>query len=122
VALDGERPVGWIQCYAIADHAEADEVRHWWALGVERTAAGIDYLVGDPERRGHGVGTAMIRAFVTEIVFGRHPEWTQVCASPLTANVASVRALAKAGFVRIGTFDDEHGQATLMGRSRPLPG
>lgn len=116
--LDG-RPIGWIQCLATADHAHEEEVRAWWALGVERTAAGIDYLVGDPAERGRGLGSAMIRQFVDEIVFGRHPAWTQVCASPLSANVASVRALEKAGFVRIGTFEDTEGPATLLSRARP---
>lgn len=114
----GEHPVGWIQCYAIADYAEESEVRHWRALGVASTAAGIDYLIGEPTRRGQGLGTAMIRAFVDEVVFGRHPGWTQVAASPLAANTASLRALAKAGFVPAGTFVDEHGPAQLMVRQR----
>lgn len=111
--VDGH-PVGWIQCFAVAEYPDEDEVRQWWALGIDRTAAGIDYLVGDPAARGRGLGTAMIRQFVDEVVFGQHPEWTQVCASPLSANVASVRALAKAGFVEVGTFEDDDGQATLM--------
>ena len=118
LALVEGDPVGWIQCYAIADYAEEGEVRHWRALGIEPTAAGIDYLVGEPTRRGQGVGTAMIRAFVAEVVFGRHPGWTQVAASPLAANTASLRALAKAGFVPGGTFVDEHGPAQLMVRER----
>lgn len=119
--VDGE-PLGWIQCYAIADYAEEDEVRHWRALGMEPTAAGIDYLVGEPTRRGQGVGTAMIRAFVAEVVFGRHPGWTQAAASPLAANTASLRALAKAGFAPFGTFEDEHGPAQLMVRRRAAGG
>lgn len=120
IATTGGDDVGWIQCYATADYPEEAEVRHWWALGAPRTTCGIDYLVGDPRQRGRGIGSAMIRAFVTEIVFSRHPEWTHVGASPVAANVASVRALAKAGFTHAGTFvDEEHGPCTLMiaGRS-----
>lgn len=112
------QPVGWIGCYAAADYAEEDEVRHWRVLGVDRTAAGIDYLIGDPTARGHGLGTAMIRRFVEEVVFGRHPDWSQACASPVAANIASVRALEKAGFVRLGSFEDKHGSAVLMTRRR----
>jgi RimJ/RimL family protein N-acetyltransferase len=118
IAVSDGRPVGWIQCYAIADFADEHEVRHWRALGIEPTAAGIDYLIGESTRRRQGLGTAMIRAFVTEVVFGRHPGWTQVAASPLAANTASVRALAAAGFVPAGGFDDEHGRAQLMIRQR----
>lgn len=119
LAVCAGRPVGWIQCYATAAYPDEDEVASWWSLGVDRTAAGIDYLVGDPSERGRGRGSEMIRRFVTEVVFGRHPDWTQVCASPLAANLASVRALEKAGFARLGTFEDQHGPAVLLAMARP---
>lgn len=113
--LDG-RPVGWIQCYAIASFPDEDEVRAWRALGVAPTAGGIDYLLGDPADRGTGIGSAVIRAFVEDVVFVQHPAWTPVCASPVTANVASCRALARAGFTRVGEFTTDHGPATLYAR------
>ena len=119
LASVGDRAVGWIQCYATASYPDEDEVRHWWALGVEPTAAGIDYLIGEPADRGGGLGSRMIRAFVADVLFARHPDWTRVCASPVAANVASWRALEKAGFRQIGTFDDAlHGPCRLMGLSR----
>lgn len=117
-SVDG-RPVGWSQCYAAADYADESEVQQWWRLGVDRTAGGIDYLIGDPHDRGWGLGAAMIRRFLTDVVFVRHPEWTQVCASPLAANVASCRALEKTGFAFAGTFEDAHGQCRLMVADRP---
>jgi len=109
--IDG-RDVGWIQCYAAADNR--DETEHWWALGVDPMAAGIDYLVGEPSDRGAGIGSAMIRAFVVDVVFGRHPEWTQACAGPYAENIASWRALDKAGFRFAGIIDDEDGPCRLM--------
>ena len=72
-SVDG-RDAGWIQCYAVADYPDEDEVVQWWKLGVDQTAGGIDYLIGDPADRGSGLGTAMIRAFVTTVVFPQHPE------------------------------------------------
>ena len=119
IAEDHGREIGWIQCWATADCADEHEVQQWWALGIERTAAGIDYLVGDPADRRRGIGSEMIRRFVAEVVFGLHPGWTQVCASPLVANVASWRALEKAGFGFVGVFDDRLGPCRLMAADRP---
>jgi aminoglycoside 6'-N-acetyltransferase len=112
LASVGGTEVGWIQCYAMAD--EPEEATPWWDLGVDRSVAGIDYLLGDPARRGKGTGSAMIRAFVDEVVFGRHPSWTQAAAAPLAANVASWRALEKAGFRFVGVVEDRHGPGRLM--------
>jgi aminoglycoside 6'-N-acetyltransferase len=114
IASVAGRDIGWIQCYGTADNPDDDEVQQWWALGVHRTAAGIDYLVGEPDRRGRGLGSAMIRTFVTQVVFGLHPSWTQACASPYAENIASWRALEKAGFARIGSFRDAHGLCHVM--------
>ncbi len=119
LALDDQRePIGWIQCYAIADFPDEDEVRAWYQLGVPEAAAGIDYLIGEPSARGKGWGSRMIDAFVTNIVFGRHPGWDPVCASPYEANIASWRAMEKAGFSHAGTFDDPAGPCRLMARHR----
>ena len=115
--VDG-MPVGWIQCYAIAE--EPDESEPWWALGVDRDAAGIDYLLGEPGRRGSGLGSAMIRDFVTDVVFPLHPEWAQVCAAPHEDNVASWAALEKAGFRFLGLVPDVAGRGRLMVLDRPL--
>lgn len=119
--LDGE-PVGWIQCYAWADYADDDEAQAHFAAGVERSAAGIDYLVADPTRRGRGLGAAMIRSFVHGVVFPQHLRWTQVSAGPLIANEASWRALERAGFRRLADYTSELGDCRVMLIERPPPG
>lgn len=113
--LDG-RDVGWIQCYSAVDIP--DESDGWWALGVDRRCAGIDYLVGEPADRGKGVGPALIRCFVRDVVFGLHDEWPQVCAGPFAANRASWRALEKAGFRFVGIVEGEDGPCRLMALDR----
>lgn len=119
IALVDGAPIGWIQCYAWADYAEEDEARAHLAAGVDRTAAGIDYLVADPGRRGRGLGAAMIRAFVHDVVFAEHPAWTQVSAGPYVANEASWRALARAGFRALADDVDEQGRFRIMVMDRP---
>ncbi len=120
--LDGQ-PVGWICCWPVT--GDLDESAPWFPLGVEQTAAGIDYLVGAPGRRGQGVGSQMIRAFAFNVVFGRHCNWTQAAASPYTANTASCRALEKAGFAFAGSVqypnDEVEGPCSLMVLNRPSP-
>ena len=111
--VDGE-PAGWIQCYAWADYPEEEEAQAHLALGVDPSAAGIDYLVGDGSRRGQGLGSQMIAAFVEQVVFGMHPDWTQVSAGPFVANEASWRALARAGFRALGDHPDDDGPFRVM--------
>lgn len=119
LALVAGEPAGWIQCYAWADYAEEEEARVHLRLGVAPTAAGIDYLVADPARRGRGIGATMIRSFVRDVVFGRHPGWTQVSAGPVLANEASWRALAKAGFRWLGDHPMAGGTVRVMAADRP---
>ena len=111
--LDGQ-DIGWLDCYAMTDSPE--EAEPWSKFGMEPDAAGIDYLVGDPTERGKGIGAAMIAAFVRDIVFGLHPEWSQACAAPDVRNVASWRALEKAGFRRAGIVNG--GRVMMLDRSR----
>lgn len=118
IASASGRDVGWIQCYASADYPDEDEVKAWRGLGAGESTGGIDYLIGDPADRGKGLGARMIRSFVEDIVFPRHPTWTHVAASPVAANVASWKALENAGFAYSGTFDSPHGPCRLMVRPR----
>ena len=114
--LDGAR-LGWAQCYLALTEA-GGEASLWREHLDLATTAGIDYLVGEPGARGRGVGTAMIRAFVRDVVFGRHPEWACVAAGPFEANRASWRALEKAGFARVPRLDDPAGPCVLMALAR----
>ena len=115
--LDGE-PAGWIQCYAIAPYDDHDEVKAWHGLGFDHSGAGIDYLVGDPHAPSKGLGSSMIAAFISDVVFGLHDEWTEVGASPQRANGPSCGALARAGLTLRGSFEDDLGPCDLYSVSR----
>ena len=114
-SADG-RDVGWVQIWAMSD--EPEEAASYYPLGVGATAAGIDYLIADPADRGCGLGSAMLASFVEDVVFGGHPEYDQVFAAPYAANVASWRALEKAGFRLYGEVQDKEGPCRLMVRER----
>lgn len=116
--LDGE-PAGWIQCLAIEPYDDHPEIVAWLDMGFDESGATIDYLLGDPALRGQGFGSSMIAEFIDQVVFGKHPEWTQVGVSPVHANAASCGALRKAGLSLVGSFEDpKFGQCDLYTRRR----
>lgn len=99
LALSGGRPFGLLQRYTFADNpqyvAELAPV-----FPVPEGALSIDYLVGEPGMRGRGAGAAMIAAFVAE-GWTRYPAARDVVVPVAAGNVASWRALERAGFVRV---------------------
>ena len=110
--LDGD-PLGWLQCYCAADRTSGET--YYWQPHLDlRATGGIDYLVGEAGRRGRGIGSAMIRAFVRDVVFGLHPEWAFAAAGPFEANVPSCRKPAFARARHVVTLADEDGPCSLM--------
>ena len=90
----GGAPVGIIQRYRMADHPG-------WAAAVGfGDSAGIDYYLGEEGSIGRGVGSGAIAPFA-HLTLARYPEVPMVIAAPQQANVASWRALEKAGFERL---------------------
>lgn len=90
VELDGE-PVGMFQCYRHADNPDWDR-----AIGIPG-AVGIDYLIGELDRCGKGLGTAAMAMFTSQ-VFELYPDVDTIVAAPQRANRASCRILEKTGF------------------------
>jgi aminoglycoside 6'-N-acetyltransferase len=97
VILLGDRPIGHMQWYVIADYADWEQAIRV-AIPTARTA-GIDYLIGEPEMVGRGIGPMAISAY-TDFIFAAHPDVEVVSADLQQANRASWRALEKAGFER----------------------
>ena len=90
VMLNAEA-VGWCQWYRCRDYPDyAADVQ------AEPDDVGIDYAIGDPERIGHGVGTALVAALI-ETVRQEH-KWGGLVADPEASNTASRRVLEKNGF------------------------
>jgi aminoglycoside 6'-N-acetyltransferase len=93
--LDGV-PVGLVQYSRFRDYPDyLEEVAVVYPVGDG--AASIDYLVGDVERVGRGVGTAMIAEFV-EFVWTHDRSATHLVVPVNSANERSWRALLRAGF------------------------
>jgi len=106
IALLDNEPMGWTQCYSVDDYADENEMQAWLNLGFQPMGAGMDFWLGNPNARGEGLSTTMVRSFINDIVFGMHPNWNQVGTSPLRSNIDSCKALMKAGFELLGSFED----------------
>jgi aminoglycoside 6'-N-acetyltransferase len=91
-------PFGLMQRYALGDEPEyrAELSR---ICELDPAAISIDYLIGEPEMRGRGLGAAMIAAAAAGA--------REVVVPVAAGNVASWRALERAGFVRVAAADLE---------------
>ncbi len=93
ISLDG-RDIGYIQDYRV-DHDDDYAVRV-----QDPTSAAFDYLIGEPDLIGQGIGTRMIRQFCTEILVNLYPEAPRFLASPDHRNARSIAVLEKVGFTQ----------------------
>jgi RimJ/RimL family protein N-acetyltransferase len=66
----------------------------------------IDVLVGEEDMAHRGLGPAMIRRFLREIVF-REERFKTCIIDPETENKSAIRAYEKAGFRHVRTMPDD---------------
>jgi aminoglycoside 6'-N-acetyltransferase len=96
--LDGQ-PIGLIQCCRYGDYPEyLDEMATVHAVSPDSVS--IDYFIGAADQCGRGLGRAMLAAFVSD-VWSRYPDAPNVVVPTSAANIASWKALAHAGFVKV---------------------
>jgi len=99
LAIACGRPFGLIQRYAIAGSAEY--LAELSAIcNVPPGALSIDYLIGEPDFRGRGLGAAMIAA-VVEDTWRAFPAAADILVPVALGNRASWRSLERSGFTRI---------------------
>jgi aminoglycoside 6'-N-acetyltransferase len=87
-------PIGMIQCYRHSDSPAWDST-----IGIEK-AIGIDYLIGDLDCVGKGLGPIMIRQMAAKAL-EIYPDCDTIVSVPQERNRASCRALEKAGFTLV---------------------
>jgi aminoglycoside 6'-N-acetyltransferase len=107
VAFD-ERPFAYLQCYdpaAWPQHGFGD---------LPAGTRGIDQFIGETDMLDHGHGSALIRAFVENLLRTGAP---QVLTDPSPANGRAIRAYEKAGFRKERPVSTPDGNALLMVRT-----
>jgi aminoglycoside 6'-N-acetyltransferase len=99
VSLDGH-PIGLLQRSVIRDYPE--NLTEFEAIvDVPDGAVELDYLIADGTLRGRGLGSRMIAAAVQN-TWRDHTAAPAVLVAVVAANIASWRALEKAGLSRVG--------------------
>ncbi|MFD7430247.1 GNAT family N-acetyltransferase [Streptomyces sp. NPDC059818] len=78
---------------------------------------GIHLLIGEVSKRGHGVGTTLLRA-ASDLVLDNRPLCTRVVAEPDLRNTPSVSAFLSAGFRFSAEVELPDKRAALMIRDR----
>jgi aminoglycoside 6'-N-acetyltransferase len=122
VAEHDGHPIGFVQRYRLVDNPAWQ--RALAPAGAPTDGAGIDYLIGEEQRTGQGLGPSLIAAFVDD-TWPRYPGVSAVVVGVLEENRRSWRALEKAGFLRIRTGQlDSHdpsdaGISAVYVRTRP---
>jgi RimJ/RimL family protein N-acetyltransferase len=95
-------PFGYVQTYHVADYPD-----YWRALALEGDVFGVDLFVGEKDYLHRGYGSAALRRFVREVVFGQLD--AELCVvGPVPENAAAIRAYEKAGFRYLKTISTGH--------------
>src|SRR5699024_3524574 len=69
-------------------------------VSVPSSAMTLDYLIGEPELVGHGLGAALIEAALRS-TWNDHPSATTVVVPVVASNAASWRTLERVGMTRV---------------------
>lgn len=112
LALDGDRPFGFVQCYTVGD-----EPTYAPGLDLDPAAVGIDLYIGEPAYLGRGLGRRMLERFVDEIVLA-DPAVPYALIDPDVGNERAIRTYRRAGFTRIAEIERDGEAVVLMRRSR----
>jgi aminoglycoside 6'-N-acetyltransferase Ib len=116
IALRDGVPIGFIQAYApVGWHHEG-----WWLDEHDPGVRGIDQFLADASQLGQGLGTAMVRAFVADLL--RDPAVTRIQTDPAPDNGRAIRCYEKAGFRAAREVVTLDGPALLMYCERPGSG
>lgn len=99
VVLLGASPVGLLQRSRISDYPDYLE-EFTQLVAVPEGAVTLDYLICDGALRGRGLGTRLVARAVHE-TWTDYPDAPCVLLAVVAANVASWRALEKAGLRRV---------------------
>jgi aminoglycoside 6'-N-acetyltransferase Ib len=115
IATIRNEAIGFIQEYApVGFHHEG-----WWLDEHDPGVRGIDQFLCNAKDLNRGIGTAMIRSFVSRLL--ADPEVTRIQTDPDPSNLRAIRCYEKAGFKASREIRTPDGPALLMYCDRVSP-
>lgn len=94
----GKTPIGYIQTYRLSNYP--DYACH---VAVEDDVAGLDLFIGEEDYIHRGLGAAILRRFLRDVVFATM-DVVACIVGPDPSNRVAIRAYEKAGFRYIKTI------------------
>ena len=110
-SVDGEM-AGYIQFWIVADQ----RIEPWvtmapWLLDLPDDSVGVDLSIADPDQLGHGLGSCVLRQFVSRLRADGHQT---IVIDPDPSNIRAVKAYEKAGFRPVPALLGRTGDILLM--------
>lgn len=107
IASLGGAPIGFIQSYAAMGSGGG-----WWEDVTDPGVRGIDQFLAHADQLNQGMGRAMVRAFVQQLL--ADPAVTLVQTDPRPDNTRAIRCYTHAGFHPVREVVTPDGPALLM--------
>ena len=99
IGIVDHNPVGLMQTYRVCGFPD-----YALSVGADAGWAGVDFLIGEREFRGRGLGYKLLDRLVLEQVFSSLKANTCI-SGPSPDNLRSVRTLERAGFTYLRTVE-----------------
>lgn len=107
----GDEPLAYVEVYRVARDVVASR------FTTRPHDLGVHLAIGDLQRTGRGLGTAVLRA-VAEGLLRAEDACTRILGDPAADHEVARRTFAAAGFRPVGEVDLPHKRAALFVRSR----
>ena len=103
--------IGYIQYY-LNYKVTTKNCSHYPPL--PKHTVGIDLFIGDRTYLGKKLSTPIITTFIETIIKNQKPETAVIIMDPAPTNQRAIHVYTKAGFKKIGLFQQSHGPVLLM--------
>lgn len=101
-----DEPIGYVQSY------EAEKAGQGWWADAEPGTFGIDLFIGDNKMIGKGIGTRIVKEFITKI--SREFDVKKIIIDPSPENAKMIHICEKIGFINKGLINTPGGESVLM--------